>query len=129
VYPDGFLVEIILTLQLLFPTIGAKEKRQARCYVRKLKSDLDPDVENGLTKLDQIDLSRYPFFGERLAAIQRHYDNSTPQHLRQWWYDRRKRVELATLAVAVVVFILTIIFGVVSMITGILQVYASFRWH
>jgi hypothetical protein len=129
VFPDGFLSEAADTLQLLFPTIAQKEKRRARHYMRKLRSDLVPaeDIERRLSKHEQIDLSRYKYFGARLAIIQDYYDHATPHTPRQWWYDRRNRVEWATLAVAVVVFVLTVVFGVISSVTGILQVYASFH--
>ena len=60
-------------------------------------------------------------------VIQGVYDTTKPRTMRQWWHDRRNPVEWATFWVAVVIFVLTVIFGVISSVTGIMQVYASFK--
>lgn len=78
---------------------------------------------------DKALLSSYPILGARLEEIQKRYDEAIPYRFRHWWYDRRKRVEWATLMVAIVVFILTIVFGIISSVTGILQVMAAYKWH
>jgi hypothetical protein len=72
-------------------------------------------------------LDHYNIWKERLAIAQYTYDKSKPGRLRQWWFDRRRKMEWATFWVAVVVFFLTLLFGIISSVTGILQVYASFR--
>ena len=72
-------------------------------------------------------MSTYPHWGSRLVIIQKYYDNARPRKYRQWWFDRRNRVEWATLLVAVTIFFMTLVFGVISSVTGIMQVYASFR--
>jgi hypothetical protein len=128
VYDEGYIFEIQNSLQLLFPTTGKKKNtKRTKRYARKFKSDLEATIV-GLP-LDNHSLSSYPFLGVRLAEIQKRYDESTPHLLRQWWYDRRKRVEWATLMVAVIVFILTVVFGIISSVTGILQVHAAYKWH
>lgn len=76
---------------------------------------------------DTYQLSTYKFYGARLAEVQRRYDLARPHRLAQWWYDRRQRPEWAALMVALIVFALTILFGIAQTITGILQVIAS--WH
>lgn len=108
-------------MQLLFPTGGRKSTKRTRQYVKKYRADL----EARLVAMDRLSLSTYPIFGERLEHIQQRYNESSQKRLRQWWYDRRKRVEWATLVVAIVVFILTVVFGIISSVTGILQVYAA----
>lgn len=95
------------------------------------KEDVDIEASLGLdqaiTEHEQYQISSYPFYGRRLAEIQRRYDLARPHRLRQWWYDRRQRPEWAALMVALVVFVLTVIFGIISSITGIMQAYASFN--
>ena len=72
-------------------------------------------------------LDHYQFWGERLMIVQHVYDRSKPGRPKQWWFDRRNRMEWATFWVAVVVFFLTLLFGITSTVTGILQVVASFQ--
>jgi hypothetical protein len=38
--------------------------------------------------------------------------------MKQWWFDRRNKFEWATFWTAVVVFILTVVFGLIASITG-----------
>ncbi|EXJ88148.1 hypothetical protein A1O1_05076 [Capronia coronata CBS 617.96] len=125
VYPRDFVVEVQKTLQLLFPTAGRKSGKRTRKYVKRYRAD----IEAPIVGMDRISLSTYPVFGERLEDIQKRYNDSTQRLLRQWYYDRRKRVEWATFVVAILVFILTVVFGLVSSVTGILQTYAVYRWH
>ncbi|EXJ66432.1 uncharacterized protein A1O5_10584 [Cladophialophora psammophila CBS 110553] len=125
VYPEAFVVEVQKTLQLLFPTAGRKSGRRTREYVKRYRADLEAPI----VEMNRLSLGTYPFFGERLEHIQKRYNDSTQRLLRQWYYDRRKRVEWATFVVAVIVFILTVVFGIISSVTGILQVYAAYKWH
>lgn len=125
VYIDDFAAEVQRTLQLLFPTAGKKSIKRTRQYAKKYQADLEARI----IKMDKRSLETYPVFGERLEQIQKRYDASTQRLPRQWWYDRRRRVEWATLVVAIVVFILTVVFGVISSVTGILQVRAAYKWH
>jgi hypothetical protein len=112
-------------MQLLFPTKGPKKNRRTRKYVKEFKADLETGFEAGLKKLDQLNLERYPHFGRQLERIQRRYDQTRPRRLGQWWFDRRNRVEWAALCIAAIVLLLTVVFGIISSATGILQVYYS----
>lgn len=75
----------------------------------------------------RLDLSNYPYWQERLWEVQKVYDKARPKTFKQWWFDRRNRFEWATFWTAVVVFVLTLVFGLIASITGILQAYAAFR--
>lgn len=55
------------------------------------------------------------------------FDEAHPRTLAQWWHDRRNGVQWYTFWVAVLVLVLTILFGLIQSIEGGLQVYASFR--
>lgn len=70
----------------------------------------------GLSRLGHLDLASYPYFGDRLRRLQERYDAATPGILTQLCFDRRKLVESANLWVGLAVFILTLIFGVGSLI-------------
>lgn len=47
--------------------------------------------------------------------------------MQQWWFDRRDRVQWATFWTAFVVFVLTVVFGIIGSATGIMQVQATYR--
>jgi len=59
--------------------------------------------------------------------VQRVYDKTKPKRIKQWYFDRRDRVEWSTFWIAVIVFLLTLFFGIISAVTSILQVYATFK--
>jgi hypothetical protein len=55
------------------------------------------------------------------------FDEAQPRTIVQWWHDRRNGVQWYTFWVAVLVLVLTILFGLIQSIEGALQVYASFK--
>lgn len=123
-YPDGFLEEVCRTIHLLFPIKDPKSIRRTKRLAKRYIVDVETDHEAhlGLDRLAQLDLASYSYFADRLKKLQDRYDKATPGTLRQLWYDRRRPVEWAILWVALVVFFLTLVFGLISSITGIVQV-------
>ena len=71
--------------------------------------------------------ARFPYWHERLSIIQRNFDDAEPKGLSQWWHDRRKKVQWYTFWVAILILVLTIIFGLIQSITGVLQAYAAYH--
>ena len=84
--------------------------------------ETDHEAHLGLERLSQLDLAKYPYFGERLRDLQDRYDRAIPGTLEQLWYDRRRPGEWTILWLAVLVILLTIVFGAIGSVTGILQV-------
>ena len=70
-------------------------------------------------------LDDYQYWQERLQIIIEAYNKSEPKALPQWWYDRRNKVQWYTFWIAALILVLTIVFGLIQSITGILQVYYS----
>lgn len=103
------------------------DARAARRNVRYMEKHPDVDLELAMGRCAIFDLQCYPYWHARLKKIQDTYDKKLPSGMTQWWFDRRDRVQWATFWVAFIVFILTVIFGVISSVTGILQVYAAYR--
>jgi hypothetical protein len=122
-FPAGFLWETDATLRLLFQPNNHKNSRRSRKLARHGPADLETAIE----KSAPLELDQYPVWGHRLMEVQRRYNAVKPGALRQWWYDRRNKPEWATFWVAVVVFLLTLFFGLISSVTGVMQVYAAFR--
>lgn len=65
---------------------------------------------------EKFDLRLYPFFGERLAKIQERLESA-----------EHRRTNSRGLQIAIWGIVLTASFGLVSAITGVMQVYASFK--
>lgn len=55
------------------------------------------------------------------------FDETQPKTMRQWWYDSRNGVQWYTFWVAMLVLVLTVVFGLVQSIEGALQVYAHIQ--
>ena len=122
-YPASFLHETEDILRLLFPPESSKSSRR----IGKISKRGDVDLEVQIRKHISLKLDSYPFWGERLAEIQRRYDTSRPKHVAQWYYDRRNRDARARLWIAIIIFVLTVLFGVISSVTGVLQVTAAWK--
>jgi hypothetical protein len=126
-YPGDFLSETERTLSLLFPPANFEASKRTRRIGEKDHVDIEAAIESSVASDEMLDLSNYPYWQERLREVQKAYDHARPKTLKQWWFDRRHRFEWATFWTAVVVFILTLIFGLIASITGIIQVYAAFK--
>jgi hypothetical protein len=127
VLPEDLLNETLLTLALLLPRAnkGCRrwfEKSQKRCL-----GTIDEAAAEQLLVHQGRLLSKYNYLHDRLVIIVEAFDKAEPKGVSQWWTDRRKRVQWFTFWIASVVLLLTIIFGLIQSITGILQVYAAYR--
>lgn len=112
VYPPGLLSEIRRTLNLLWPIEDVATARR----VYHLEKQKEVDIEAGMGNHEKFDLRLYPFFGERLAKIQERLELA-----------ETRRFNSRGIQVAIWSIVLAACFGLVSAVTGIMQVYASFR--
>jgi hypothetical protein len=111
------------TIDLLFPTKDSKDSKRTR----RLRDKDNVDIEAARDLPPAMTINHYKHWGKRLAALQNVYDAARPRQPQQWWYDRRNRAEWATLVIAIIVFVMTLVFGIISSVTGIIQAYASFK--
>jgi hypothetical protein len=88
-YPAGFLNETRRTFRLFFPTEAVKDAKRTR----KIEKCYHVDLEAQIALQERLQLKEYPYFGERLSVIQHEYNAARPTRIRQWWFDRRNRVE------------------------------------
>lgn len=125
-YPDGFLEETYRTINLLFPFEDYKTSKRVKRIARREHVDLEAAMtEKAIEEHHKFQVASYKYYASRLVEIQRRYDLARPHRLSQWWYDRRQRPEWAALMVALIVFLLTVLFGIAQVVTGVLQVIAS----
>jgi hypothetical protein len=64
---------------------------------RRNKFDLEAAMKSVRDLDDRLDLQKYPFWQERLRAIQQVYDEAQPKTVWQWFLDERDRVHLGYL--------------------------------
>ncbi|KAJ2895773.1 hypothetical protein MKZ38_006166 [Zalerion maritima] len=126
ILPPGLAEETMQTLTLLFPS----SDRKIRKWFLKLPeaSSLDRRVvQCGRLKADHRKIDRFVFWRDRLVILKQAFDEAQPKTLSQWWLDRRNAVQWYTFWVALMVLVLTVVFGLIQCIEGGLQVYASFQ--
>ena len=121
--PDRLLLETLQTLALIIP----RANRDCKTWFKKVYTKNAETIDHGAGDVELLHWARspekYKFWGQRLITIKMAYDASEPKNLGQWWHDRRRRVEWYTFWVAVLVVFLTIVFGLIQSITGVMQVY------
>ncbi|KAF5971214.1 hypothetical protein FBULB1_9354 [Fusarium bulbicola] len=128
-FPTGFINETLQTLALLFPSSDAETKMWLRAQ-RKSKQveNIDPSLGScGVLRAHARRFEKFSFWHDRLVILKQAFDEAQPKTLSQWWLDRRNRVQWYTFWVAVLVFVMTIVFGIIQTLTGILQVYLSYK--
>lgn len=121
IFPDRFLRETAETLALLFPFAESPQRR----WDRRVRKKADLDVEAGIACNTPHNLSHYHYYRERLELLKQTYDRSQPDSVTQWLYDKRNSDKFYTFWFAVVAIVLTLFFGLVQSITGVLQVLNS----
>ncbi|KAF2468727.1 uncharacterized protein BDR25DRAFT_315715 [Lindgomyces ingoldianus] len=126
IMPDGLADETLRTLALLFP----QSDPHTRKWFRQLPPPflLDPQlIQCGHLKTDDRQIEHFVFWHDRLVILKQIFDEATPRHISQWWYDRRNGVQWYTFWVAIMVLGLTLLFGLVQCIEGAMQVYGTFH--
>ncbi|KAI0142902.1 hypothetical protein GGR57DRAFT_508502 [Xylariaceae sp. FL1272] len=147
-YSEGFLLETLMTIQLLFPTQDKKRLRDRTSNTRKwfpswLRSkssfeNLDahlfsPFVPEGqyqrpLTNRREL-YERYPHWGLRLHMLLEEVDDPTPLSWVGRWSERRKSAR-HSFWVTFVAFVIAIVFGLVATVLGGIQVWISYcQWQ
>ncbi|KAK8044207.1 hypothetical protein PG993_004231 [Apiospora rasikravindrae] len=126
-YPSGFVEETLRTLALLFP----QSDRTVSSWLRSVDDDrsgVDLMVAKcGTLRSRDRRFERFLYWHDRLVILKQAFDDAKPRKLSQWWWDRRDGVQWYTFWVAVLVFALTLFFGLVQSIEGGMQVYLSYK--
>lgn len=72
-------------------------------------------------------MESFKFWRERLAILKATFDGMEPATAFHFWLDKRRPMQWATFWVAVLVFCLTVFFGIVQSIEGALQAYKAYH--
>ncbi|KAJ2993080.1 hypothetical protein NUW58_g1954 [Xylaria curta] len=123
-FPGDFIDETLRTLSLLIPQNDTKTQVWIESQIEA--HDLDPLLaECGSLATHERRFENFNYWNNRLVILKQALDESRPQTISQWWFDRRNGVQWYTFWVAILVFLVTIFFGVVQSVEGALQVYFS----
>ena len=127
ILPPELLHETLQTLALLLPRAKGECKSWFENIQRRYDNAIDPKAADLALGNGGRAHATYTYWYDRLCIIQRAYDESEPKSLSQWWNDRRKKMQWYTFLIAILVLILTIVFGMIQSVTGIMQVYAAYH--
>ncbi|MCJ1372179.1 hypothetical protein MMC20_003401 [Loxospora ochrophaea] len=125
-FPPHFIEETLRTFALLLPQYdsGTQSWFKKQCSRQRL----DPKASQcGSLKPEERNTDDFKYWRDRLTILKQAYDTSEPKTVRQWWLDRRRRVQWATFWVAALVLALTVFFGLIQSIEGALQVYKAYH--
>ncbi|KAI0404883.1 hypothetical protein F4802DRAFT_597816 [Xylaria palmicola] len=125
-FPPGFVDETLRTLSLLLP----QNDNRTQAWVGSQIEDhgLDPLLaECGSLATHERRFENFHYWNNRLVILKQALDESRPTTLSQWWFDRRNGVQWYTFWVAILVFLVTIFFGLIQSLEGALQVYFSWK--
>ncbi|KAK8018519.1 hypothetical protein PG991_007709 [Apiospora marii] len=128
-FPAEFLDETLRTFSLLFPQNDAASQKWLSAQLKGRGSDaLDPALlHSGSLWTHERRYENFKYWNNRLVILKQALDDARPQTTIQWWHDRRNGVQWYTFWVAILVFIVTIFFGIVQSLEGALQVWLSWK--
>ncbi|PKK51253.1 hypothetical protein CI102_2773 [Trichoderma harzianum] len=122
-FPASFLQETLDTLALLFPS----SDNETTSWLKSI-AKIDPRLlKCGSLRTRERRLENFNYWHDQLVILKQAFDESSPRNISQWWFDRRNGVQWYTFWIAILVFAVTIFFGVVQSVEGALQVYLAYK--
>lgn len=123
-FQEGLVDETIRTISLLVPPILGEFNPWFLKQRRKHKIDVQAGNCARLNS-SQRQIENFVFWRDRLVLLKRTFDDAEPRSISQLWWDDRKKTQWFTFWVAVLVFFMTVFFGVIQSVAGIVQAWAS----
>lgn len=130
IFPDGLAKETLQTLALLFPRNDRQTQIWMSSEFKTFKDTVYLDLE--LLNCDRVmsedrRAEKFKFWRDELLTLEEKLENPRFTSIKQFWYDRRNKVQWYTFWIAVLILCLTIFFGLVQNIEGALQVYKAYH--
>lgn len=123
---SDLIAETTRTLALLIPSTDTRCKKWFQ--LKRRDSFLDPKAGScGHLNADARQIDNFRYWRDRLVILKQAFDDTEPHTVSQWWYDDRKKVQWYTFWVAALILVLTIVFGLVQSVSGVVQAWASVR--
>ena len=124
--PKALVDETIRTISLLLPPVLGECNPWFLSEAKKNALDTHAGVCKRLNSSER-QIGRFTYWRDRLVLLKRTFDDAEPRNVRQLWNDDRKKTQWFTFWVAVLVFVMTVFFGVVQSVAGIVQAWASVK--
>ena len=122
--PIALANETIRTISLLVPPILGEPNPWFQQQRQKCRVDASAGVCDRLNSSErQID--KFLYWRDRLVLLKRTFDDAEPRNISQLWFDDRKKTQWFTFWVAVLVFVMTVVFGIIQSVADIVQAWAS----
>lgn len=101
ILPSALIDETRRTLALLLPEHDREVelwfKSQQQNHTKSPMSSrlpLDPQArECGQLKVEERQIEKFEIWRDRLVVLKQVFDEAEPSNIRQWWHDRRRRVQ------------------------------------
>ena len=122
--PKVLVDETIRSISLLIPPILGEPNPWFQQQRKKHLIDAQAGVCDRLNSSER-QIEKFAYWRDRLVLLKRTFDDAEPRNISQLWWDDRKKTQWFTFWVAVLVFIMTVFFGVVQSVAGIVQAWAS----
>ncbi|KAK4139629.1 uncharacterized protein C8A04DRAFT_40552 [Dichotomopilus funicola] len=119
--PPGLLDETVETLNLLIP----QGNPPCNVWISKEVSRLGLDPQLQYRTTTNRSTRAYSYWQGRLLDLSDAFDKTKPTGPIQWWHDRRDMGQWWNYWLVVVGITLTLLFGLIQSITGILQVVGA----
>lgn len=122
--PKALVDETIRSISLLIPPLLGEPNPWFQQQRKKTLIDAQAGVCDRLNSSER-QIEKFVYWRDRLVLLKRTFDDAEPRNISQLWWDDRKKTQWFTFWVAVLVFIMTVFFGVVQSVAGIVQAWAS----
>lgn len=126
ILPKEVVEETLRSISLLIPPILGEPNPWFKQQQRKHHIDASAGVCDRLNS-SQRQIDKFLYWRDRLVLLKRTFDDAEPRNITQLWWDDRKKTQWFTFWVAVLVFVMTVFFGVIQSIAGIVQAWASVK--
>ena len=125
--PKVLVDETIRSVSLLIPPVlGTPNPWFQQQRKKYLLIDAQAGVCDRLNSSERR-IEKFTYWRDRIVLLKRTFDEKEPGNLEQLWWDDRRKTQWFTFWVAVLVFVVTVFFGVVQSVAGVVQAWASVR--
>ena len=128
VLPKNLEDETIRSISLLIPPVFGEPNPWFQQQRKKSQGKGQIDAQAGVCERlnsSERQIGNFKYWRKRLVLLKRTLDDAEPRNISQLWWDDRKKTQWFTFWVAVLVFVMTVFFGIVQSVAGIVQAWAS----
>ncbi|KAL8904120.1 MAG: hypothetical protein Q9171_007164 [Xanthocarpia ochracea] len=125
-YPKDLLQETLRTISLLLPPVLGEPSPWFRREQSKNRLDANLGIGTRLNSSER-QIAQFKYWRDRLVLLKRTFDEAEPRTISQLYHDDRRKTQWFTFWVAVLVFVVTVFFGVIQSIASIVQAWASVK--